>query len=131
MGKYQRKTNMRRSYLKRYSSGNIGGGLAANTQVLAEYSARAGSTEIDRLSTTKVLQHLKKVGDYYTVNIINGTYLKLDLFFGASIFFLKEDVLQETFYRSMTYSSRSSAMQAWRDGKIVYIDEFPAGLPTP
>jgi hypothetical protein len=124
MAKYPRRTNMRRAYLKSYAADTIGGCKAANMQVLAEYNARVGACEIDRLSATKVLQHLKKVGDYYTVNIIDGNYTKLDLFFGASIFFFKEDVVLGIYYRSITYSSREVAMNAWREGRILWIDEF-------
>jgi len=129
MGKrYQRKGQMRRSYLRTYSADYIGGAnmKTPNAVMLAEYSARAGSgsTEVDRIAP-KVLQHLKKVGDYYTVSIINGRYQKLDLFFGSSIFFLKEDVLSKAFHRSITYTSRSMAMDAWHEGRITWIEEFP------
>lgn len=131
MSKLKRKTKgMRKSYLKSYSADYVGGAnmKQPNSLVLAEYTARAGSggTEIDRIAP-KVLQHLSKVGDYYFISILNGKYTKLDLFFGASIFFLKEDVLKNVFYRSITYSARSSAMEAWRNGRITWIEEFPGG----
>ncbi len=123
-GKATKRKGMRRAYLKSYSAAYQNVGKQANTQVLAEYSARCGATEIDRLSSTKVLQHLKKVGDYYTVRIIDGKYKKLDLFFGSSIFFFEEDNILNIYRRSCTYSTRLSAMEAWQGGRILWIDEF-------
>ena len=190
MGKYHRKTNQRRAYLKQFSSSMvkprkssfIGGGVYIEGEdevnLLKDYHSRAENLQRDmagnilpfnpplsRITQQDILRwkdvkappkessYFDKEGkkvvvenfdacpprirvmiklkqtftkDCYCVSIIDGQYLKVDLFFGCQIFFVRENVLAGTFEKSMTFSSREGAKKSYfeRPTSIVW---FPVG----
>lgn len=76
------------------------------------------------------------VDEFHSIYLLNGNKTKLRLFFkGQVFFFIKEILPLREGWRSITYSSRTRAMQVFSSGSIVWVGPpfplDPSAEPVP
>lgn len=141
MGKTAKRRGPRRAYMKRFSGSmvNSGTGPSPNREVLADLhhrAARMGQHFVDRVpgkvySQDEKLEALwqsdfrQGIDNFNKITLTHGVYGKVHLHFqGSKWVFIPED--KSWGDRSIVYSARARAMQAYNLSRVTWVMWQPA-----
>lgn len=146
----QKRRKMRRSYLKRYSSSVVNSGSShvdrdkSNPHTLgARGQAIGGSYQGKPLALHEIPKTISPfdkpwqssrqfhgIDGYHHIVLAKSKLGVLKFFFsGLEFFFIKEDFKTQRCLRSIIYSSRDEAMNAWGRKKVLYVENVASRTP--